>query len=156
MVPSSIYGDTEWAAANNTSALFAKRCQKTRWRVMVMDMSIYLSWHVANRICDFGLGMSLPVSVFVYFTSCRVGVPPSHLYEVVVGFFKVLAEYLFFKPDDPLFFILLIDGSSWDLSGDIGIIRSIFLLESLLNLKYGFLNQNHDTIYTISYKCVFL
>jgi hypothetical protein len=29
--------------------------------------------------------------------------PRTHLYEVVVEFFKVLAEYLFFKPDDPLF-----------------------------------------------------
>jgi hypothetical protein len=68
---------------------------------------------------------------------------------VVVGFLKVLAEYLFFKARWPPFFILLIDGSSRDLSGDIRLIRSILLLELLLNSKYVFLDQNHDTIYII-------
>jgi hypothetical protein len=28
----------------------------------------------------------------------------AHLYEVVMGFSKVFAEYLFFKLDDPLFY----------------------------------------------------
>jgi hypothetical protein len=46
------------------------------------------------------------------------------------------------------FFILLIDGSSSDLSGDKGLIRVPLLLELLLNLKYVFLDQNRDIIYT--------
>jgi hypothetical protein len=62
----------------------------------------------------------------------------------------------------PPFFILLIDGSSWDLSGDKGFIRVPLLLELLLNLKYVFLDKNRDLIYTdftpmcLIFVCAFL